>query len=132
MYPPIKYMVLSVEICPSPLLSSFMINISELPSDIWFSISVLKLKSTVPLKVPATYILPKDIPLSKKFKMIGNGVPMPLAFAVAESLIIYIKKNLKLWANAHSQAHLQIALADPQTQKCKSGILLGLQVKERK
>jgi len=45
--------------------------------------------------VPDTYILPKDIPLSKKFKMIGNGVPVPLAFSIAESLNNFIKKNLK-------------------------------------
>jgi len=45
--------------------------------------------------VPDSYILPKNIPLSKKFKMIGNGVPMPLAFSVAESLMNFIKKNIK-------------------------------------
>lgn len=33
--------------------------------------------------VPDTYILPAELALSKKFKMIGNGVPVPLAKAVA-------------------------------------------------
>lgn len=32
--------------------------------------------------VPDTYILPAGLPLSKKFKMIGNGVPVPLAKAL--------------------------------------------------
>lgn len=35
--------------------------------------------------VPDTYVLPPEIPLSKKFKMIGNGVPVPLAREVAMS-----------------------------------------------
>lgn len=33
--------------------------------------------------VPDAYVLPPEIPLSKKFKMIGNGVPVPLAREVA-------------------------------------------------
>lgn len=36
--------------------------------------------------VPDTYVLPAELPLSKKFKMIGNGVPVPLAKAVASAL----------------------------------------------
>lgn len=36
--------------------------------------------------VPDSYILPENISKTKKFKMIGNGVPVPLAKAVAESL----------------------------------------------
>ena len=43
--------------------------------------------------VPDTYVLPSELPLSKKFKMIGNGVPVPLALAVAESLIKFLKDN---------------------------------------
>jgi DNA (cytosine-5)-methyltransferase 1 len=43
--------------------------------------------------VPDTYELPKDLPLSNKFKMIGNGVPVPLAQAVAESLLKFIRDN---------------------------------------
>ncbi|RYU92858.1 DNA cytosine methyltransferase [Emticicia agri] len=42
---------------------------------------------------PETYVLPKDIPLSKKFKMIGNGVPVPLAKSVADSLMQFLAKN---------------------------------------
>jgi len=36
--------------------------------------------------VPDTYVLPLELPLTKKFKMIGNGVPVPLAKAVALSV----------------------------------------------
>jgi DNA (cytosine-5)-methyltransferase 1 len=44
--------------------------------------------------VPDTYVLPTNLPLTKKFKMIGNGVPVPLARAVAESLKIFLRANL--------------------------------------
>jgi DNA (cytosine-5)-methyltransferase 1 len=43
--------------------------------------------------VPDTYILPESISKSKKFKMIGNGVPVPLAKAVAEALKTFMKDN---------------------------------------
>jgi len=43
--------------------------------------------------VPDTYILPKELSLSKKFKMIGNGVPVPLAEAVANALRKFLKAN---------------------------------------
>lgn len=43
--------------------------------------------------VPDTYVLPPEIPLSKKFKMIGNGVPVPLAKEVATAL----KKIIVTW-----------------------------------
>lgn len=43
--------------------------------------------------VPDEYILPSDISLTKKFKMIGNGVPVPLAKAFAEAVIIFLEKN---------------------------------------
>ncbi|BDQ12120.1 DNA cytosine methyltransferase [Sediminibacterium sp. TEGAF015] len=43
--------------------------------------------------VPDEYILPPEISLSKKFKMIGNGVPVPLAKAVAESLKDFLLTN---------------------------------------
>lgn len=47
--------------------------------------------------VPDTYVLPPDIALSKKFKMIGNGVPVPLAEAVATALKTFLidKKVIK-------------------------------------
>lgn len=44
--------------------------------------------------VPDSYALSKDISLTKKFKMIGNGVPVPLAFAVASSLNDFLIANL--------------------------------------
>lgn len=40
--------------------------------------------------VPDTYVLPAELPLSKKFKMIGNGVPVPMAKAVAIALKQFI------------------------------------------
>lgn len=43
--------------------------------------------------VPDTYVLPSDIALSKKFKMIGNGVPVPLAEAVAIAMKTFLKDN---------------------------------------
>jgi DNA (cytosine-5)-methyltransferase 1 len=36
--------------------------------------------------VPDTYILPEDMPLTHKFKTIGNGVAVKLAYAVACSI----------------------------------------------
>ncbi|UYZ58042.1 DNA cytosine methyltransferase [Hymenobacter latericus] len=36
--------------------------------------------------VDEEYILPTDLPLSAKFKMIGNGVPVPLANGVARTI----------------------------------------------
>ncbi len=43
--------------------------------------------------VPDEYVLPNEISLSKKFKMIGNGVPVPVAKAIAESLKIFLFTN---------------------------------------
>jgi DNA (cytosine-5)-methyltransferase 1 len=40
--------------------------------------------------VAESYVLPGDLPLTKKFKMIGNGVPVPLAEAVAKALREYL------------------------------------------
>jgi len=47
--------------------------------------------------VPDTYILPPELPLTKKFKMIGNGVPVPMANAVAVSLkqFLFDRKVIK-------------------------------------
>lgn len=44
--------------------------------------------------VPDEYVLPKNLPLTKKFKMIGNGVPVPLAEAVASAVMDFIKENI--------------------------------------
>jgi len=39
------------------------------------------------------YVLPKDIGLTHKFRMIGNGVPVKLAYAVAKSIKDLLKKG---------------------------------------
>ena len=44
--------------------------------------------------VPDTYIFPASLPLSHKFKMIGNGVPVKLAQEVAESFAALISHSL--------------------------------------
>ncbi len=43
--------------------------------------------------VPDTYVLPSELPLTKKFKMIGNGVPVPLAKAVAASVKLFLESK---------------------------------------
>ncbi len=43
--------------------------------------------------VPDEYVLPVELPLTKKFKMIGNGVPVPLAEAVAIAVRDFIEIN---------------------------------------
>ena len=42
--------------------------------------------------VPDSYVLPSDISMTKKFKLIGNGVPVPLAKAVADALRQFIER----------------------------------------
>jgi DNA (cytosine-5)-methyltransferase 1 len=44
--------------------------------------------------VDDNYILESGVLLSKKFKMIGNGVPVPLAEAVGNSIVDFFKINL--------------------------------------
>lgn len=46
--------------------------------------------------VEDSYALPPQLPLSKKFKMIGNGVPVLMAQAVAESLARYLRRLTKI------------------------------------
>jgi len=43
--------------------------------------------------VPDEYVLPLELSLSKKFKMIGNGVPVPLAKAVAIAVKNFLNFN---------------------------------------
>jgi DNA (cytosine-5)-methyltransferase 1 len=43
--------------------------------------------------VPDEYVLPLELSLSKKFKMIGNGVPVPLAKAVAVAVKNFLNFN---------------------------------------
>jgi DNA (cytosine-5)-methyltransferase 1 len=40
--------------------------------------------------VPDTYAFPQELPLSHKFKMIGNGVPVKLAYALATSFASFL------------------------------------------
>ncbi|OQP44233.1 hypothetical protein A4H97_33305 [Niastella yeongjuensis] len=53
--------------------------------------------------VPDTYVLPSDVPLSKKFKMIGNGVPVPMAEAMASAMMSFLieKHILNRQLNGH-------------------------------
>lgn len=46
--------------------------------------------------VPDTYILPNDVSLTKKFRMIGNGVPPPLSKSMACSLKDFIHSSTKI------------------------------------
>ena len=44
--------------------------------------------------VPDTYALPKDLTLTAKFKMVGNGVPVILAKAVADSILDFLNNGI--------------------------------------
>jgi len=44
--------------------------------------------------VPDTYVISPGINMTKKFKVISNGVPVPLAFEIAKSIKEYLKDNL--------------------------------------
>lgn len=46
--------------------------------------------------VPDSYKFSKDMSLTKKFKLIGNGVPVPLAKVVAESVLNLISDTVNL------------------------------------
>jgi DNA (cytosine-5)-methyltransferase 1 len=43
--------------------------------------------------VPDEYTLPSEVSLTKKFKMIGNGVPVPLAGAIASAMKSFLISN---------------------------------------
>jgi len=43
--------------------------------------------------IPDAYILPEDAPLTAKFAIVSNGVPVPLACEVAKSLYAFFKKG---------------------------------------
>jgi len=45
--------------------------------------------------VPDRYVLPERMSLSDKFKMVGNGVPVTLASAVAGSIASFIEEGLR-------------------------------------
>lgn len=44
--------------------------------------------------VPDEYVLPRDKPLSKKFKMISNGVPCLLGLRIAQSIKEFCNRNI--------------------------------------
>lgn len=43
--------------------------------------------------IPDSYLLPVDAPLSHKFAVVSNGVPVPLSYEVAKSLKIFLDKG---------------------------------------
>ena len=43
--------------------------------------------------IPDTYALPDDATLTAKFTLVSNGVPVPLAYAVANSLKIFLNRR---------------------------------------
>lgn len=43
--------------------------------------------------IPDSYVLPSDVSLEAKFKMVGNGVPYLLGKCVAEALMEFLKKS---------------------------------------
>ena len=45
--------------------------------------------------VPKEFCLPMDIPLTAKFKMVGNGVPYLLALGIAKDLYEWITKKIR-------------------------------------
>lgn len=51
--------------------------------------------------VPDSYALPPDLSLSKKFKMIGNGVPVPLAKAVAIAMRNFLDGKIQFHNNGY-------------------------------
>ena len=55
--------------------------------------------------VPDEYALPPDLALSHKFKMVGNGVPVKLAEAVASSVVRFLQQIR--YQGLHAQASEQ-------------------------
>lgn len=52
--------------------------------------------------LPKEFVLPPDIPLSAKFKTIGNGVPYVAAKGIADTLKAFLKEiNNELHASKH-------------------------------
>ena len=45
--------------------------------------------------IPDSYVMPKDSPLSSKFKVICNGVPFTLAAKLAECIAAFISESMK-------------------------------------
>lgn len=54
--------------------------------------------------LPADFELPPDLPLSSKFKMVGNGVPYLLAYGIANDLYDWLFKDEERMRHANDSA----------------------------
>lgn len=45
--------------------------------------------------VPASYVLPSDVKLQPAYKLVSNGVPVPMAKHLAESIKSYLEENIR-------------------------------------
>lgn len=52
--------------------------------------------------LPEGFVLPADMSLSSKFKMIGNGVPYLMARAIAQTLMEFLEQNLNERSGEHA------------------------------
>ena len=52
--------------------------------------------------IPDEYELPEGSSLTIKFKLIGNGVPVPLAYNIAQHLIVIFRDNAKFFVNSNN------------------------------
>jgi DNA (cytosine-5)-methyltransferase 1 len=59
--------------------------------------------------VPDTYLMPDDMPLCAKFKVIGNGVPCGLSEKIAETILEFIKDSSERVARNSQPRTLQHA-----------------------
>jgi DNA (cytosine-5)-methyltransferase 1 len=68
----------------------------------------LSVRETLRLQtVPDSYVMPEEISLSAKFKVIGNGVPCQLAQKIAESIRSFIEESAR--QDCRQQATAQLA-----------------------
>ncbi len=63
--------------------------------------------------VPDTYELPPDMPLSSKFKMIANGVPVELARHVAQAIHSVLTRKPESFPRADRRRRIE-----PKNGKC--------------
>lgn len=45
--------------------------------------------------IPASYVLPRDVKLQPAYKLVSNGVPVPMAKYLAETIKTYLEENVK-------------------------------------
>jgi DNA (cytosine-5)-methyltransferase 1 len=76
--------------------------------------------------VPDEYALPKELPMSKKFKMIGNGVPVPLAEAVATPGVCSMRGTIVSSAISRSSSGVRLSEV---TIRLMIGIIVGSALK---